>query len=305
MKKIIFYITLLLSFLAVGTISLFAQEQTTEEPVTYVYTDYQDLLQQIKNDVYAQIYDDVYDDVYQQIITEINENTYETLYADIERDLLESLGSFQVLNDEIQNQVYEVVDIANQTVVGVETYKLDGGSLGSAVIYKYDEINNLFFIISNNHVVEDGISYKVRLEDETTVEANLLVTNVDADIALLSFSAENLDYLKPAVLGSSSTLSKGSVIIAAGHPKGFDFFGSVTLGIIAGLNRVVEGEVITYIQHDAAINSGNSGGPIFNLAGEVIGINVLKYASKEIEGMGFSIPIDLVKDIIADYENDN
>lgn len=306
MKKTVFYAVLFLSLISLGMFTLFAQEtsQTPQEESVYTYKDYDDLLNQIKEGIYADVYASVYDDVYQNIIAEINQATYNQIYADIEEEFTNHLGSMGVLHDDTQNKIFEVVDIANQSVVGVETYMDDEGvSLGSAVIYKYDEVENLFYIISNEHVVEGGNNFKIRFEDESTVEATLLETNVSADIALLSFSAENLDDLKPAALGTSTGLKKGSILLAAGHPKGFNFYGSITMGIVAGVDRLVEGEDITYIQHDAAINSGNSGGPIFNLNGEVIGINVLKYASQEIEGMGFSIPIDLVLDIIANYES--
>ncbi|MDA3931466.1 MAG: trypsin-like peptidase domain-containing protein [Tenericutes bacterium] len=316
MKKFFLYAFTILSLIGLSSYPLLAEvttETTTEETTsettnvtTEVTTDIFDDIEsidQLREDVYNDIYADVYQVVYQDILDEINAETYQQIYDDIEAGFYENYQSISVLNDQTQNEIYEVVDIANQTVIGVETY-LDavGESLGSGVIYKYDEINDLYFVITNHHVIEDGNNYKIRFEDETTVTADLLTFDEDVDIALLSFSGSGLVGLEVAALGSSVDLEKGEIVLTAGHPRGFNFFNSITLGIVAGIDRFISGESITYIQHDAAINSGNSGGPIFNLQGEVVGINVLKYASEEIEGMGFSIPIDLVKDIIADYE---
>ena len=308
MKKSLIYILVLLSLVSFSVVSIVAETsteeattiQTSENDKIYNYSDYQDLVNQIQEEVYAEIYQEVYAEIYQDVLSQVNEELYAQIYSDIEQTLLGRFAEVSLVNDETQNQIYDVVAIANQSVVGVETYLDDEGlSVGSAVIYRYDEVENLYYIISNYHVVEEGNNFKVRFENEETADAQLLKFDAEADIAILSFSAEGTEGLSVAVLGSSSTLQRGEIILAAGHPQGFNFFNSITFGVVAGLDRVVEGETITYIQHDAAINSGNSGGPIFNLNGEVVGINVLKYAHEEIEGMGFSIPIDLVKDIIA------
>ncbi|MFW5794413.1 MAG: trypsin-like peptidase domain-containing protein [Bacillota bacterium] len=315
MKKLIVYLLAIISVLGFGVYKVFAQETTTEDTSvqettvndsTYTYTDYSDLVDQIYQDVYDDIYQDVYDDVYQDVMEQITEETYNQLYTEIELQLYDVFDNPEVINDAIQNRIYEVVEIANKSVVGVEAYTGgDGVALGSGVIYKHDESLGKYYIITNNHVIEDGDNFKIRFEDETSVEATLLHVDVDSDIALLSFSDAGLDDLIVSDLGSSTALKKGEIILASGHPTGFNFYGSLTLGIVAGIDRFVEGEPITFIQHDAAINSGNSGGPIYNLAGQVVGINVLKYATEEIEGMGFSIPIDTVKAIIAEYEANN
>lgn len=311
MKKLLIYSLVFISLLTFSIISLSAEtttdittentsENISETSRTYTYTSYDDLLNQIEEEVYAEIYQDVYEDIYQDILSQVDEDLYTQIYADIEASLNSRFTELSMVNDLTQTQIYDVVEIANQSVVGVETYLDNAGqAVGSAVIYDYDDINQIYYIISNYHVVEDGNNYKVRFENEETVVANLLKYDEEADIAILSFSSVGLEGLSAAILGSSSDLQKGEIILAAGHPQGFNFFNSITFGVVAGLDRSVSGETITYIQHDAAINSGNSGGPIFNLQGEVVGINVLKYADEEIEGMGFSIPIDLVKDIIA------
>lgn len=312
MKKILIISTVFIFMIGLGFINVFALETTTEDVSsqetsetstednkTYTYSNYQDLVAQIKADVYGDIYAEVYGDIYADVIEQINDNTYEQIYSDIEASLNERLEDLSLINDETQNQIYDVVEVADATVVGIENYLDDEGlSVGSGVIYDYDELEDLYYVITNYHVIEDGNTFYIRFEDETNVEASLLKFDEDLDIALLSFSGAGIDDVEVATLGLSSGLVKGQILIAAGHPQGFNFFNSITLGIVAGVDRAVGGEVITYIQHDAAINSGNSGGPIFNLDGEVVGINVLKYADEEIEGMGFSIPIDLVIDFI-------
>lgn len=314
MKKIITYTLVLISILGFGVYKVFAEETTTETTSeetstannTYSYTDYDDLVDQIFQDVYDDIYQDVYDDIYSDIMEQITQETYNQIYSEIELQLYDSFESPEIINDAIQNRIYDVVDIANKSVLGIEAYSgEDGVALGSGVVYKHDEELGKYYIITNNHVIENADNFKIRFEDETGVDATLLHVDVDADIALLSFSDEGLEDIIVSELGNSTALKKGDIILASGHPTGFSFYGSITFGVVAGIDRFVEGETITFIQHDAAINSGNSGGPIYNLSGQVVGINVLKYATEEIEGMGFSIPIDTVKDIIADYETNN
>ena len=104
-------------------------------------------------------------------------------------------------------------------------------------------------------------------------------------------------------------MQKGDIVLAVGNPIGFDYYGSMTMGIVSGLDRYfdidgngVKDMFVNYIQHDAAINNGNSGGALFNTDGEVIGINVIKLTATEIEGMGFAIPSNLVSDICDDIE---
>jgi serine protease Do len=115
--------------------------------------------------------------------------------------------------------------------------------------------------------------------------------------------------LTVASFGDSDAIEKGTVVLAAGNPSGYNFFGSVTMGIISGKNRYfdtnndgVRDMFVSYLQHDAAINSGNSGGPLYNIHGTVIGINVSKFVGSEIEGMGFAIPIETVTAILDDLE---
>lgn len=162
---------------------------------------------------------------------------------------------------------------------------------GSGVI-----IDKQGYIVTNNHVVQNAQSLLVILSDGTKMDAKLVGTDSLADLAVIK-----VDGAVPAVatLGDSSALQPGQVAIAIGSPLG-DFRGTVTVGVISALNRQV-GTMQGLIQTDAAINNGNSGGPLVNSLGQVIGINTLVVRSTNegnvAEGLGFAIPSNLVREI--------
>jgi serine protease Do len=205
--------------------------------------------------------------------------------------------------DDFQQQIYDVIDIADKSAFGVLTYAgSEPVATGSGVVYKYSSSQDLYYLITNEHVVAEGNNYSVVFSDGSEYVANLIGYDTEVDIAILTFRAAD-KIINPSVLGVSSTLKKGMIMLSAGNPQGFDFYGSITLGIVSGLERKLDSnQYIDYVQHDSAINPGNSGGPLYNLNGEVIGINVSKLADTEIEGMGFALPIDLVKRIINRIE---
>lgn len=206
----------------------------------------------------------------------------------------------------IQRMLGVVTDQAG-AVIGVSNLNSFGNeqSIGSGVIYK--KTGSLYYAVTNHHVVEDGSSFKIRFQDGSMVPAELMGFDKTSDLAVLRFSSTK--DLPVASFGDSKNLKSGTIVLAVGHPNGYDYFNSVTFGIVSGTNRYfdvdnddVKDMFVGYIQHDAAINSGNSGGALFNLQGEVIGINVIKIASTEIEGMGFAIPGSLVAAIASDIE---
>ncbi|MBU0997115.1 MAG: trypsin-like peptidase domain-containing protein [Firmicutes bacterium] len=266
---------------------------------TYVYESYQDLLDQIYQDVYNDIYQDVYDDV-ELMLTE---QLYEEIYQAVSDNLViefsdEEIGVYIAA---LQSKIYDIADIVDNTVVGVSTYEgTTGVSMGTGVVYSFNSSTNTYYLITNHHVIDGGDNYRIVFADDSYVVGTLLGFDDEIDIAILSFNGALIGHtITPVTLADSDDVLPGTLVIAAGNPQGYDFFGSVTLGIVAGVNRDVEGDgVVGYIQHDAPINAGNSGGPLFNLNGEVIGINVSKFASTDIEGMGFSIPINLVIQVI-------
>lgn len=307
MKKIIFmFLSVVIAGL--GSVKIISQTTgTTTIPTTtntvLETTDYSDLV----SGIYEEVYSQVYSEIYSQIMAEIDQEFYDTIYADYESRILELLNAEEigVFYDTLQNQIYDVVDLADSSVFGVLT-KAEGVGIagGSGVVYKYDQLTDTFYLVTNQHVIEDGDAFDIIFADESTVSASLVGFNTDVDLAVLTFKSEK--DIVVSELGDSSTLERGQFIIAAGNPESFDFFGSITLGVISGLERTLSGNsTVKYIQHDAAINPGNSGGPIYNLEGQVVGINVAKYATSTIEGMGFSIPVDTVKTVISEIESGN
>ncbi len=171
-------------------------------------------------------------------------------------------------------------------------------SRGSGIIISKDG-----YIVTNNHVVEDGDLFSVKVNDNAnggeskTYEAKLIGTDSETDLAVLKIEADNLP---AAVLGDSDKLHIGDDCYAIGNPLGLET--SVSKGIISGLNRQVSTTDygLTSIQTDAAINSGNSGGGLFNAYGEVIGVVNEKYVSSYAESLGFAITINDAKSVIDD-----
>jgi serine protease Do len=174
---------------------------------------------------------------------------------------------------------------------------VEGQGTGSGII-----IDNQGHIVTNNHVVEDADDMVVILNSGKELEATLVGRDPQTDLAVIKVAPENLTI---AELGDSSKLKVGELAVAIGSPMGTEYAGSVTAGIISGLNRKVSvgDNTIKLIQTDAAINPGNSGGALVNSEGKVIGINTIKLAETTVEGMGFAIPINEAKPIIQDLIN--
>ncbi len=176
------------------------------------------------------------------------------------------------------------------------------------------------YVITNAHCIFDESEYNcgeavevsVLFSEESgiepsEVEAKIIAYDIETDLAVLKVDKTGLT---PATFGNSDELRRGELVIAIGNPLGFDLFGSVTSGIVSALDRQISinEKNMNLIQTDAAINSGNSGGPLVNSCGQVIGINSAKmsssyYSSASIEGLGFAIPIDEAKVIIDDLIN--
>lgn len=178
-----------------------------------------------------------------------------------------------------------VVEITTTTVSNRGT--ISAGA-GSGVIIHEDGI-----IVTNNHVIENCDNIYVRLTNGDTYEAALRGTNEDGDIALLKITPQAGKPLTVAKLGYSKALALGEEVVAIGNPLG-ELGGTVTNGIISATEREinVDGVTMTLLQTNAAINSGNSGGGLFNMAGELIGVVNAKYSAAGVEGLGFAIPID-------------
>lgn len=180
---------------------------------------------------------------------------------------------------------------------------------GSGVIYKID--GDTAYLVTNNHVVENADSLKVKLADGTTEDGELVGSDAVSDLAVVKISSKNV---KSAIKFADSDATKvGSIAIAIGSPLGSKFSNSVTQGIISGQSRIVpmdlnkDGQAdieTTLIQTSAAINPGNSGGALLNKDGDLVGINSSKFSNVDVEGMGFAIPSKEVQRVIAQLEKD-
>lgn len=196
-----------------------------------------------------------------------------------------------------ENTIKSSIDKIYKATVLIESYQRGkvAGS-GSGFIYKQDD--KYGYVLTNNHVVESATNVKVINAEGVEVDAEVLGTDVYMDIAVLRISKDSI--LQVATIGDSSNSSLGDTVFTVGSPEGREFMGTVTKGILSGKDREVAVKlsngsyIMSVLQTDAAINPGNSGGPLVNINGEVIGINSLKLVEAEIEGMGFSLPIEEV-----------
>ena len=194
--------------------------------------------------------------------------------------------------------VNSTVGIRTSITTNYWGYQTQAAAAGSGFILSADG-----YILTNYHVVEDSNSITVSLYDGTEYDATLVGCDESNDIAVLKIDAEGLT---PVVLGDSDNLNVGDQVVAIGNPLGELTF-SLTTGVVSALNREVtlsSNVTMNLIQSDCAINAGNSGGALFNLYGEVIGITNAKYSSSSssseasIDNIGFAIPLNHVKNIV-------
>ncbi|TYR80280.1 PDZ domain-containing protein [Priestia megaterium] len=217
---------------------------------------------------------------------------------------------------DVTTNVTEAVDEVNEAVVGVvniqqgESFwngeRADAGT-GSGVIYKKQ--GDKAYVITNHHVIQNANQIEVSLSDGSRVPARTLGTDELMDLAVIEIDSEHVT--KVADFGDSDRIKAGEPVIAIGNPLGLQFSGSVTQGVVSGVNRVIPQDLngdgnpdwqSEVIQTDAAINPGNSGGALINIAGKLIGINSMKISQEEVEGIGLAIPINMARPIIKDLE---
>ena len=205
-----------------------------------------------------------------------------------------------------------VVAITNQSVQEVQTMfgtmQQQSTGSGSGVIIGKNDTELL--IATNNHVVSGAESLTVCFNDDkdAVFDAKIKGTDADNDLAVIAIklsdiSEDVLNSISVATLGDSTQMEVGDQVVAIGNALGFGQ--SVTSGVISALDRevTIDDTTATLMQTDAAINPGNSGGALFNMKGEVIGINSAKYASDQVEGMGFAIPMAKAQGIIENLMN--
>lgn len=197
----------------------------------------------------------------------------------------------------VENSISSSVDkVYGSTVVVIASAKGKQISTGTGFIYKKD--NNKAYVMTNNHVIEGADNVVIEFNDKSErIEASIVGGDVYADIAILTIKDDNYVVVEP---GEVENLKLGDTIFTVGSPMGVNYKGTVTKGILSGKERMVavnlKGNTSDYymkvLQIDAAVNPGNSGGPLCDVSGKVIGIISLKIVKDEVEGMGFAIPIE-------------
>ena len=194
--------------------------------------------------------------------------------------------------------IQEIYQKVNPSTVTVLTGNRDGSAMvGTGVIFTEDG-----YILTNAHVIAGGSECYVVLDTGEDYRACLLGLDEEKDLAVIKIAASGLP---AAEFGDSDALTVGDPVYAIGNPLGVELRGTLTDGIVSAINRdvYVDGVTMTLIQTNAALNNGNSGGPLINCYGQVIGINTMKMSnfyssSTTVEGIGFAIPIDTAKPII-------
>ena len=233
---------------------------------------------------------------------------------DEDKDTSEATDQTVTASVQTSDQTYDVADLAEKampslvSITNTSEYRSMNGffdygqirtaqSSGSGVIV--GETDDLYYIVTNNHVVDGASELTVGFVDDTDASAKIVGTAPSGDLAVVSvnkadLTAETKNAIRIAALGDSTSLRVGEQVVAIGNALGYGQ--SVTVGYVSALNQEVTlqtGVTMPMIQTDAAINPGNSGGALFNMKGEVVGINAAKAANmiNNVEGMGYSIPI--------------
>lgn len=245
----------------------------------------------------------------------------ETEIVQEQTDQLAKLSATSVINasgsgttdvSQIAEQVLPsivAIDVTQQmtsyTPFGRQNGEASGSGSGIIIAEKDDKL----YIATNNHVVQDTDSVMIRFADDSTAKAEIRGTDSSHDLAVVEvdkkeLSEDTLSAIKIATIGDSSTTKVGEQAVAIGNALGYGT--SVTVGYISAKDREIDMEdssSVKLLQTDAAINPGNSGGALVNSNGEVIGINSSKFASEEIEGMGFAIPMATAEPILTKLMN--
>ncbi len=212
-----------------------------------------------------------------------------------------------------EEAIINAVGKVNKSVVNIASVRLMQDQLfrvfpvqgvGSGII-----LDNKGHILTNNHVIDDTERLRVTFGDSKQANAKTIGKDEVTDLAVVKaepielYSNNEMNF-QPAVLGDSDELRVGQIVMAVGNPFGLTGAPTVTAGIISSLNRNVQFEngILELVQTDAAINQGNSGGPLINTKGEVVAINTAKIPYGQ--GIGFAVPINMVKSILAELIED-
>jgi serine protease Do len=237
--------------------------------------------------------------------------TEEELIALIEELLPEATIESTYDLASFEEAVNQMVEDTRTGVLGVAVETALGTGSGSGVIYKKE--GNTYYLVTNEHVVESALTITIVYEKNGLLfeisdqSVTLVGADVTTDLAVITFESEEDFSVIP--IADSYQVELGDVVFAVGNPLGFEYYGTVTMGVISGLARYVNDGLIdgfdaTLLQHDAAISPGNSGGALLNLNGELVGINNMKIVDDNVTSIGFAIPSNTVNRIVTDLEDD-
>lgn len=262
-------------------------------------------------------------------------STIGNVTVEIKNEITNKVVDYQDITiTDFQNAIEETVASVEKIVLGVtlkeKTFVKYGTQvvesedmigIGSGVIYKREELPNnqgfKYYVITNRHVVTDEDNknelsiYVYDGFDDIEIKAELVGYDEKVDLALITFV--HTKYMDTAEFADSDEVKKGAFVIAIGNPRGYEYYSSATLGIVSAPLRYISEDtdadnvndfLALYLQHDAAINSGNSGGGLFTIDGKLVGINSMKLVTVnnvDVDNMGFAIPSNVVKTIITEY----
>lgn len=267
---------------------------------------------------------------------ELMQETTEKVTVEITNEITNKVVDYtNITITDLENAVEETIEAVSRAVIGISVKEVsyvgtgfnkvesqDTVAIGSGVIYKREEIKNeegvctayKYYVITNKHVVLDddnNANYIIYVYDgveDVEIKATLVGYDPKVDVALVTF--EHSVYIDPVEFGDSNSIKKGNFVIAIGNPTGFEYYNSATYGIVSGGLRYMNSDtdndgvndfVCEYLQHDAAISPGNSGGGLFGIDGKLYGINTLKIVAANTENLGFAITSNVVKTIVTEY----
>ncbi len=196
----------------------------------------------------------------------------------------------------------DAIDKVYDAVLCIEVLSEDGSAVSSGTGFVYEKDGKYGYVLTNAHVVSGAKTVQGILSNNNAVTLTVLGYDSYTDLAVLRMDAK--DVLQVVSIGKSENIKVGNSVFTVGSPLGSAYAGTVTKGILSGKDRLIETSssnanslttesyIVKVLQTDAAISPGNSGGPLVNLAGDVIGITSLKLVDTQVEGMGFAIPIE-------------
>lgn len=208
-----------------------------------------------------------------------------------------TISETKVTEEAMEDAIKKIYD----SVLCIEVLNQDGSVLSTGTGFVYGKDDKYGYVLTNAHVVSGATNIHGMLSNNSTTTLTLLGSDTYTDLAVLRMDIK--DVLQVASIGDSKNTAIGNTVFTVGSPMGATYAGTVTKGILSGKDRLIETSassngltsesyIVKVLQTDAAISPGNSGGPLVNLAGDVIGITSLKLVDEQVEGMGFAIPIE-------------